>query len=503
MTIRFPTTLIVFLTILWVKSIYPAASGIADTDFYWHLTYGQWIVDHGSIPSVDAFSWTFAGQPYQLTQWLGEAMMGLAYQLAGLDGTKLLSVLLTAITIGFAWLAARRYVHSAAAFGLAVMCNLVQIVTPMRPQLFSFALLAIAAFMVVSFVDTRRLRYLAGYPLMMAAWVNLHGGFIVGLLLIGLMATGLTIEAMMSRRIKEELRTLVTAWLVVGISLLATVLNPYGFKAILTVVMISGLRSSSVISEWMPVNLTTELGWFYLLNLVPFVALMVISGCRPRLTHGLIATFFLVFGVLANRQVAMCAAVMAPLTASLLARTPHYAKMLPTMADPSRPVLYSIIAATLVGTFPAIAAMGNGTWAATMNLQYPIKATDFVQQNGLADRLMSDTLEASYLIHRGVPVFVDGRMDLYKDQHFFEWYLASRGAPGWQNILEKHQPSALLLRLDMAIRQAALASGSWKQVYEDDRYSVLVPAATNLPEVAPKAITYLDGTGQMLRPYLP
>jgi hypothetical protein len=338
---------------------------------------------------------------------------------------------------------------------------------------------------------------------MMAAWVNLHGGFIVGLLLIGLMATGLTIEAMMSRRIKEELRTLVTAWLVVGISLLATVLNPYGFKAILTVVMISGLRSSSVISEWMPVNLTTELGWFYLLNLVPFVALMVISGCRPRLTHGLIATFFLVFGVLANRQVAMCAAVMAPLTASLLARTPHYAKMLPTMADPSRPVLYSIIAATLVGTFPAIAAMGNGTWAATMNLQYPIKATDFVQQNGLADRLMSDTLEASYLIHRGVPVFVDGRMDLYKDQHFFEWYLASRGAPGWQKVLEKHQPSALLLRLDMAIRQAALASGSWKQVYEDDRYSVLVPAATNLPEVAPKAITYLDGNGQMLRPYLP
>jgi hypothetical protein len=380
MTIRFPTTLIVFLTILWVKSIYPAASGIADTDFYWHLTYGQWIVDHGSIPSVDAFSWTFAGQPYQLTQWLGEAMMGLAYQLAGLDGTKLLSVLLTAITIGFAWLAARRYVHSAAAFGLAVMCNLVQIVTPMRPQLFSFALLAIAAFMVVSFVDTRRLRYLAGYPLMMAAWVNLHGGFIVGLLLIGLMATGLTIEAMMSRRIKEELRTLVTAWLVVGISLLATVLNPYGFKAILTVVMISGLRSSSVISEWMPVNLTTELGWFYLLNLVPFVALMVISGCRPRLTHGLIATFFLVFGVLANRQVAMCAAVMAPLTAALLARTPHYAKMLPTMADPSRPVLYSTHRCTLVGTFPAIAAMGNGTWAATMNLQYPIKATDFVEK---------------------------------------------------------------------------------------------------------------------------
>ena len=503
MTIRFPTTLIVFLTILWVKSIYPAASGIADTDFYWHLTYGQWIVDHRAIPPVDFFSWTFSGQPYQLTQWLGEAMMGLAYQMAGLDGTKLLSVLLAAITIGFAWLAARRYVHTAAAFGLAVMCNLVQIVTPMRPQLFSFALLAVATYMVVSFMDTRRVRYLAGYPLMMAAWVNLHGGFIVGLLLLGLMATGLTVEAVISRRIKDELRTLVAAWSIVGASLLATFLNPYGVKAILTVIMIGGLRSSSVISEWMPVNLTTELGWFYLLNLVPFVALMVISGCRPRVTHGLIATFFLVFGVMANRQVAMCAAVMAPMTAALLARTPHYARMQPTMVDPSRPVLYSLIAAVLVGTFPAVAATGNGTWAATMNLQYPVKATDFVEKNGLTDRLMSDTLEASYLIHRGVPVFVDGRMDLYRDQHFFEWYLASRAAPGWGKVLEKHRPSALLLRLDMAIRQAALATGSWKQVYEDDRYSVLVPTASDLPEVTPKAITYLDGQGQMLRPYMP
>ena len=165
------------------------------------------------------------------------------------------------------------------------MCNLVQIVTPMRPQLFSFALLAVATYLVVSFMDTRRVRYLAGYPLMMAAWVNLHGGFIVGLLLLGLMATGLTVEAVISRRIKDELRTLVAAWSIVGASLLATFLNPYGVKAIHTVIMIGGLRSSSVISEWMPVNLTTELGWFYLLNLVPFVALMAISGCRPRLTH--------------------------------------------------------------------------------------------------------------------------------------------------------------------------------------------------------------------------
>lgn len=503
MSLRFPTTLLVFLAVLWVKAIYPASSGIADTDFYWHLTYGRWIADHHAIPAGDFFSWTFAGQPYQLTQWLGEAAMGVAYNLAGLDGTKLLSVALAAITIGFAWLAARRYVHTSVALGLALMCNLVQIVTPMRPQLFSFALLAVATYLIVSFLETRRIRFIVGYPVLMAAWVNLHGGFIVGLIIIGLLATGLTAEAVLAGRLKSSARVLALTWAVVVAAALATVINPYGINAILTVVMIGGLRSSSVISEWMPVNLTTELGWFYLLNLVPFIALMAVSGCRPRLTHGLIAGFFLVFGIMANRQVAMCAAVMAPLTAALLSRTPHYAKMLPTISDPSRPMTYALIAALLAGSFPAIAAKGNGTWAATMNLQYPLKATDYLQQHHLADRVLSDTLEASYLIHRGVPVFVDGRMDLYKDQHFFEWYLASRGAPGWEKVIEKHRPTAMLLRLDMAIRQAALATGQWKQVYEDDRYSILVPAGSPLSAVTPRAITYLDGQGRMTRPYMP
>lgn len=503
MKLHFPTTVLIFIAILWVKSIYPASSGIADTDFFWHLTYGRWIVEHSAIPAGDIFSWTFTGQPYQLTQWLGEAAMGFAYNLGGLGGTKILSVILMGLTIGFAWLGARRYVHNSVAFGLAVLCNLVQIVTPMRPQLFSFTLLAIGAYLIVSYLETRRGRYLAAYPAMMALWVNLHGGFIVGMLLIGMLATGLTVEAILSKRLKASARELALPWAIVVASMLATLLNPYGLNAILTVVMIGGLRSSSVISEWMPVNLTTELGWFYLFNLVPFIALMIISDAKPRLTHGLIAGFFLVFGIMANRQVAMCAAVMAPLTAALLARTPHYGRMLPTFDDPSRPLAYTLIVAMLAGSYPAIAAKGNGTWDATLNFQYPIKASDFLIQQGIADRVISDTLEASYLIHRGIPVFVDGRMDLYRDQFYFEWYLASRATPGWEKVIEKHHPKSMLLRLDMAIRQAALAGGKWKQVYEDDRYSILVPTDSELPALPPKEIAYLDGKGGMLRPYMP
>jgi hypothetical protein len=504
MRLLFPATLLTFLAALWVKAIYPASSGIADTDFYWHITYGQWMIEHRMLPPGDSFSWTFQNAPYQLTQWLGELLMGVAYNSGGLTGTKMMSVLLAAITIGFAWRGAARYVHTSLALGLAFVANLVQLVTPMRPQLFSFALLAVFTYLIVSWLETGRRRYLLAFPPLMALWVNLHGGFVVGLALIGLLAVGLTGEAILKNCVRSELHRLALAWLTVVASTAATLLNPYGIKALTTVLMIGGLRSSSVISEWMPVNLTTELGWFYLLNLVPFVAIMAVSGIRPRLTHGLIAGFFLVFGILANRQVAMCAAVMAPLLAALLSRTPNYEKMASSLSNPSRPLAHGLIAAALIASFPAIAAKGDGTWAATMNLQYPVKATDFLIEHGLDKRVLSDTLEASYLIHRRVPVFIDGRMDLYRDSFFFTWYLASRGAPGWENILEQHQPGSLLLRQDMALRQLALASGQWKQVYEDARYSILVPmSAIALPAIPPSSVRYLDANGGMVRLYMP
>lgn len=239
------------------------------------------------------------------------------------------------------------------------------------------------------------------------------------------------------------------------------------------------------------------------MNLVPFIAVIAITGVKPRLTIGLIGGFFLVFGILANRQVAMCAAVMAPMTASLLARTPQYLKMVSRTTDPSRPILYGLLSIGLIAAFPAIAAIGNDRWKNSMNLQYPIVATEFLERNDLTGRVMSDTLEASYLIHRRVPVFIDGRMDLYRDRFFFEWYLASRAAPGWEKLIAKHHPDALLLRHDMAIRQAALASGQWKQVYEDARYSVLVPIHSTLAAVSPSTPDYLDADGRLLRPYMP
>jgi hypothetical protein len=36
---------------------------LADPDTHWHITVGNWMLVHGTVPTVDSYSFTFAGQP--------------------------------------------------------------------------------------------------------------------------------------------------------------------------------------------------------------------------------------------------------------------------------------------------------------------------------------------------------------------------------------------------------------------------------------------------------
>lgn len=76
--------LVVLLCVFFYRAPSLLASGVTDPDYYWHVLYGEWILDHKALPTTDFWSWTNFGKPYVLTQWLGEVAMGMANQLGAL-----------------------------------------------------------------------------------------------------------------------------------------------------------------------------------------------------------------------------------------------------------------------------------------------------------------------------------------------------------------------------------------------------------------------------------
>jgi len=156
---------------------------MADFDVWWHLRGGQFILEHGAIPRVDIFTYTNAGRPWIDVYWLFQIIIALLYRAGGASALVLLKAAGGAAIVALA-LAARR---PGARMWPAVVAWLPAVIVLSgrlceRPELFS--LLFLAGFLAVLGRAAERPRRLWLLPLLQLLWVNCHGFFVMGPLLI-------------------------------------------------------------------------------------------------------------------------------------------------------------------------------------------------------------------------------------------------------------------------------------------------------------------------------
>src|SRR3954470_13965217 len=71
---------------------------LVDPDTHWHVTVGQWILQHGAVPTVDTYSFTMTGQPWIAKEWLSQVAMALAYDIGGWGGVVVLAAAAFGVT---------------------------------------------------------------------------------------------------------------------------------------------------------------------------------------------------------------------------------------------------------------------------------------------------------------------------------------------------------------------------------------------------------------------
>ena len=79
-----------------------------NTDTWWHLASGRWIVEHGRLPSGDPFSYTVPGAEWINLQWLFDVAIYIVHRVAGIEALVLLSVVAYAATVAAAVFIARK-----------------------------------------------------------------------------------------------------------------------------------------------------------------------------------------------------------------------------------------------------------------------------------------------------------------------------------------------------------------------------------------------------------
>ena len=179
---------------------------LIDPDTMWQITVGQWIVDHLAVPETDVYSFTMRGQPWISTQWLAQVIYARAYATAGWSGPVVLAA--AAIAATFALLARflnRRLSESTTLVFIAAALALTVPHLLARPHVLAMPVMVAWVGGLIAAADRREAPFYFLLPLM-ALWANLHGGFVLGLMLVAALALDAVLSAEAGSRRSLALR---------------------------------------------------------------------------------------------------------------------------------------------------------------------------------------------------------------------------------------------------------------------------------------------------------
>ncbi len=176
------TTQRLLVAIVFIAIFTMAVRVPADTDTWWHLRSGQYILEKFTIPTVDPFSHTQAGQLWIDHGWLAQIFW---YGLFAWGGWALVSLALAAlVTLAF-WFIWKQIEANVfiAAMSMILGAIVSSVVWAARPQMISFVLTAVVAYLLHRYKREDK-SLLPWLPLIMVVWVNVHGGFAIGFMLM-------------------------------------------------------------------------------------------------------------------------------------------------------------------------------------------------------------------------------------------------------------------------------------------------------------------------------
>src|SRR4051794_29050870 len=166
-----------------------------DCDTGWHIRTGEWILANGWVPAHDIFSFSKTGQPWFAWEWLSDVVLAKLNGWGGLNAVSLFAIVLLSVTFTLLYLEARRQSNAIVAISVTMIAAAASSIHWLaRPHLFTLLFMVLFYRALESVRGGKErvagVRYLAILPIATILWTNLHGGFFVGILMIGAYGAG-------------------------------------------------------------------------------------------------------------------------------------------------------------------------------------------------------------------------------------------------------------------------------------------------------------------------
>ncbi len=512
------------LLIAFIGIFVMASRPAVDSDTWWHLRSGAWMVEHGQILTQDEFSHTRLGQPWINHSWLAQILLFLVWRWFSYAGLNLLTAVWVLLAFGLVYRQCEGNAYLKA-FTLVLAAAASAVYWAARPQMISFVFAAVFLHILYLF-RWRGKNFLWLLPPLMALWVNVHGGFVIGFILLLMTLVGqigsnlvrgspptlspkgspapspLWGEGWGEGRIGPRKLSMVNVkalspgvvnwsgigWLAgTGLLCAAVVpLNPFGatmYLYPLRTVSIGALKD--FIQEWQSPNFHQPGMQLFIWLLLGTLAAISFSRRRIDLTDFALLSGLVYLSFLAARNIPLFALV-APAVLTRHATTgledlkttqPHLTRLSAPASTGRGYILLNwallglILVAALVKVVDSSLLTTNQKFIAET---LPVEAAHFIAQTHPAGPMFNSYNWGGYLawtLYPDYPVYVDGRTDLYDDA-FLRGYLNVSVGRGYEAVLDKYEVKLVVIETNSLLTDRLNSDPNWHSIYTDDLATV-------------------------------
>jgi hypothetical protein len=450
----------------------------SDGDPARHLRHGETILATGDVIREDAFSYTRPGRPFVGFEWGSQVLLALAHRAGGTVGMVVLTTLLISATLAqlARWLIKRGLDPLLVVITTLWVAILTNIHWLARPHIVSW----LPTLTVLFALESRRPPPLWAVFLLFATWVNLHGGFLYALILMGMYLVGHLLEAWSRPEVRTaELRQAraVTASLLTGA--VATLMNPYGWRL--------PWHVAEFFRDPIIRNITHEFlsPDFHALDLYPFLfsllgALVLLSrGPRIAWTHLVPLAGNVAMALMAQRNIVLFALTSVPVLAAYLGtdwdRWVGHRGFVRRFAVSARSgATWPYVSAAAVVLLAVALAHGRVAGRPVIPDGFdpermPVAAVEHARTAELQGRIFHEFVWGGYLLWAWPEqkVFIDGGTDFYGGALMQSHRAVINLQPGWRDSLAAWHVDLVLVAARGGMAAELTRDPMWRLYYQD------------------------------------
>jgi hypothetical protein len=499
---------------------------LSDCDTGWHIRTGEWILAHHGVPTHDIFSYSKPDGAWYAWEWLTDIIWAFLNSHGGLATVATVGMLLIAFTFTLLFRLVRRNSNALVAIVVTMTAAVASSVHWLaRPHLFTlvFLVLFYGALENVRRGKTRfhGVPYLVILPFATILWTNLHGGFFVGIVMIGTYGMGEALKLIFAPDLGDQRKTVMRTaekYFLCAVACLAgSLVNPYTWHLHQHVVeYLADPYQSQHIMEFLSVSFHHPLAIFFEGMLLLSALAAFSAASKGSFTEPLLLLMWAHAALLSTRNIPIFMIIAAPQAAAVielwLQRLPELdvAGWLRRSGVKFNQVAASMTETDRIGRWHPISMAGALGVIALLYAPHPPEKfrPEFdpksfpvaaVQKLHLdpSQRIFTFDQWGDYLIYRLYPqtkVFMDGRSDYYGSAFNQKYLDVITVNYGWESTLTRFGVDTVLMPPGSPLAGALKESARWRVVYDDGIAVVFRSAAKSAG--TPNSIISGDGTSR-------